>query len=278
MKVGLPTTLFQKDTVENAIKKILKLHPDCIEIVFDIPHFPPDKRRKTEFKKIRKILADSGVECSVHSCFYELNLGSFYPQNRKFALNQAKKCIEFASLIEAKLVTIHPGYFPIRHDKKLWEEARKRFVEDLKQCLNFACKMGVILSLENIQSKYFFFYRLEDGLDLVKMVDGLKVTFDVGHAYICECEAKTRFPEKRIAKIVSGKLGKYISHVHLHDNFGVKDNHLVPGDGKINFKPIIDALKRINFSGQIIVEAWNPKKPVNFGFRSLKITKKILNF
>lgn len=30
-----------------------------------------------------------------------------------------------------------------------------------------------------------------------------------------------------------------LMHVHLHDNDGVRDRHLVPGEGSIRFAPII---------------------------------------
>lgn len=277
MKIGLPTTLFQKDSLEKALKNVLKLKPNCIEIVFDLPHFPPEKEYGISIRRIKNIISQGNVEYSVHSSFYEFNLGSIYPARRKAALTQTKKCLKFASLIEAKVVTIHPGYCPFPHIKKLFEDVKRRFVEDLKECLKFALDEGVLLALENIQSKYFFFYRLEDGLYFIQKVDGLGLTFDIGHAYISACELGFKKPENYIAKIVKEKLKNHIFHVHLHDNFGVKDNHLPPGNGKINFKPIIKALRDIGYDKQIIVEVWNPQKPVDFGLKGLTVTKRLFS-
>jgi sugar phosphate isomerase/epimerase len=42
--------------------------------------------------------------------------------------------------------------------------------------------------------------------------------------------------------------------MHLHDNFGEFDNHLPLGDGNINFPRIFRALKKINYTGRIILE------------------------
>jgi sugar phosphate isomerase/epimerase len=279
MKIGLPTTLFQENSFEEALKNVLKLKPDCVEIVFDLPHFLPEKEyEEVNIKKIKNIISQDNVECSVHSSFYEFNLGSVYPVRRKAALIQTKKCLKFASLIEAKVVTVHPGYCPFPHVKKLFEDAKKRFIEDLKECLKFALDEGILLALENIQSKYFFFYKLDDGLSFIREMDGLGLTLDIGHAYISACELGLKKPENHIARIVERKLRNHIFHVHLHDNFGVKDNHLAPGDGKINFKPIVEALKKIGYDKQIIVEVWNPQKPVSFGLKGLKMTKKLFNF
>ena len=180
MRIGLPTTLFQEKSFEKALENVLRLKPDCVEVVLDLPHFLPRKENKVNVKKIKDILSQKNVECSVHSSFYEFNLGSVYPDRRKAALNQTKECLRFASLIEAKVVTVHPGYFPIWNVKRLFEKAKKTFIKDLEECLRFALDVGVQLSLENIQSKYFFFYRLEDGLKFVHELEGLGLTLDIG--------------------------------------------------------------------------------------------------
>ena len=273
MRIGLPTTLFQDVPIEKAVEKLFKLGVECIEVVFDIPHFPPEKRGIEDLRRLKKALTQYGLPLSVHSCFYELNLGGIYQAVRNFTLKEIRKCLKFAGLIEAEVVTVHPGYFPIHDDEVLLKKAMERFTEDLNLCLKFSKEENVQLSLENIQSPYFLFSKLESAPEIVKKVKDLTITLDVGHAYIMECSSRKRSVEKKIAEKIENILGKKIGHLHIHDNFGVKDEHLVPGDGKINFKPIIKALRKTGYNKQVIVEAWNPRRSVDTGIKALKRVK-----
>lgn len=276
LRIGLPTTLFPDIRIEKVMEKLFKLGAECVEIVFEIPHFPPERREIEDLKGLKKILTQYGLPLSVHSCFYELNLGGVYYNVRSFTLNEVKKCLKFAGLIEADVVTVHSGYFPVYDDEVLRRKAMERFIEDIELCLKFSKEENVQLSLENIQSPYFLFSSLESAPEIFTRVEDLTVTLDIGHAYIIENSSGKKGKkgaEERIAEKIENILNKRIRHLHIHDNFGVKDDHLVPGDGEINFKPIIGALRRIGYNNQVIVEAWSPKKSMDTGIKALKRVK-----
>ena len=42
--------------------------------------------------------------------------------------------------------------------------------------------------------------------------------------------------------------------MHLHDNFAVKDSHLIPGDGNINWETLLPRLKNSSYKGAIALE------------------------
>jgi len=50
------------------------------------------------------------------------------------------------------------------------------------------------------------------------------------------------------------KLGEDLVHVHIDDNFGETDDHLMPGDGNIDFKPFAKALKGSGYKGYVSAE------------------------
>ena len=52
--------------------------------------------------------------------------------------------------------------------------------------------------------------------------------------------------------------GDKLATVHIHDNFGVKDNdeHLLPYDGVIDFKKIAMHLANVNYDGCIMLEVF----------------------
>ena len=55
-------------------------------------------------------------------------------------------------------------------------------------------------------------------------LDNIGVCLDLGHAHITV----------GVAEAIA-TLGKRIGEVHVHDNHGIKDEHLWPGDGTIDW-------------------------------------------
>ncbi len=276
LQIGLPTTLFAKSKVDEAIRRLMKLGPDCIEIVYEMPHFWPQDTNKDVLSQVRDVLKSYKMDASVHSCFFELNLGSSYSIVNELTISQVKKCVDICRFLDIGLLTVHPGYFPLVQMKELYEKARSRFVESLTECVKYANEEGVTLSIENIQSPYFFCHRLQDLVFLANSIDNLGITLDIGHAYVMMKERKVKNPEKEISKEIKSKLKGLLTHMHMHDNKGVRDNHLVPGDGNINFKPIVKALKEVGYERQVIVESWSPKMSAKVGKRALQAARKII--
>ena len=51
-----------------------------------------------------------------------------------------------------------------------------------------------------------------------------------------------------------------IKHIHLSDNDGSFDNHNSIGSGDIDFKSFFNELKKINYTGILVVEVKNPNQ------------------
>lgn len=71
----------------------------------------------------------------------------------------------------------------------------------------------------------------------------LGVTWDVGHLNIMR---KTGFTEKDVVeqtKLIN-KDKSMVKHIHLTDNFGYADTHLVPGMGNVPIKEILEELEK----------------------------------
>lgn len=275
MKIGLQPNIFLSSPIEEAVRQTLELRPDCMEIVYETPQFPPNSRECFRaYEELKEILSTSNVELSVHSSFFELNLGSMYAELRKLVLDQIEKCIKFSSNINAKMVTVHSGYFPLSDDYNvLRSAARERFEYDLKTCVRIAEEHSIKLSLENMDSPKFFVHCLEEAAKLAEKIDGLGITLDIAHLHIYKSRCGIQSPEKQIAEEIVSLLENRLTHLHLSDNIGREDSHLSPRDGQINFEPIVEAIKKINYNGQIIVELWKPSNPVEAGIKALKVAR-----
>ncbi len=66
------------------------------------------------------------------------------------------------------------------------------------------------------------------------------VTWDVGHLNMFKQHGYT---DKELAKMTK-KIAPKVKHVHLTDNFGFADSHLVPGMGNVPFKEHMAALEK----------------------------------
>lgn len=72
--------------------------------------------------------------------------------------------------------------------------------------------------------------------------------------------------------------GDRLVHVHAHDNHGRFDDHLVPGDGVIDWPSVAAALRRVRFRGWIVLELKCPDRPRDIFFRRARLqAERLLN-
>lgn len=275
MDIGLSTLYFVNDSIFDAIEKVAEAGGRCVEIVYEPPHFSLGKIDKSALKKLSALLGKFGMERVVHSSFYEINLASSYQIIENLTVEQIKKCIDVCAIIGARILTVHPGHSHFTGIDYLRKQAKDRFVANLRQCADYANKNGVRLSLENIQAHYFFGYDLEELAGIAREIGGIGVTLDVGHAYIMKREQNSEAPESEIAQAIRTDLALFLSNVHVHDNMGVKDDHLALGKGRIGFVPIAEALKEIDYKGLVILEAWEPRGSGDLAKAGLETARKL---
>ena len=155
------------------------------------------------------------------------------------------RSIEAASVLGARYLVVHP----IWHEKNgRTINTSARFIDvnkrAIKKYLAKAEECGVVLLSENIlwgASK-----NPKIIADLVKAVgsDWFGWCFDVGHAWACG-----------YAPDVLKKCAVVPMSLHIQDNDGSGDQHLIPGDGTIDFESFISTLKEIGYLGDCVLEA-----------------------
>ncbi|HOA79019.1 MAG TPA: sugar phosphate isomerase/epimerase family protein [Bacilli bacterium] len=114
-------------------------------------------------------------------------------------------------------------------------------VKRLSRILRACEDARINLALENLRRLDYLDYvysRLES--------DYLKFCFDSGHA-----NAFTR----NIENFPWEKYGEKLICVHLHDNNGLFDQHLVPFTGNINWRLLAEDLKKVGYKGPLTSEA-----------------------
>jgi len=252
MRFGLSGLLFPHLPLEDAVTSIGELGADCAELIFDIPHFP--KFDLSELKKIRKLIDHYGLEISIHGPIWDLNPASWHREVRVLALKYMKRSIDICSALAGEIVVFHPCRCPYPQVGKLLAVAKEWFLDFTSKSVKYAKEHGVKLALENFPNNAEYPYSSpQEMLPLVNRLDGLGITFDIGHAFLNKRWQKIKAPERKIAEEIK-LVGEHILHIHLHDNNGSRDEHLLPGDGRINFRPIVKALREASYDRWIMVE------------------------
>ncbi len=81
----------------------------------------------------------------------------------------------------------------------------------------------------------------------------IKICLDIGHIHRAFFRGAIKGEEKTIFEMKNK-----INYVHLHDNNGLKDEHLACGSGNIEWEKVIPILNEIN-PKKAIIEVNNPK-------------------
>ena len=155
------------------------------------------------------------------------------------------RSIEATAALGARYLVVHP----IWHDENgKIIDSKLRFIavnaKAIKEWLPKAEECGVILLSENILWGASKDPRVIS--ELVKSVNSpwFGWCFDVGHAYCCGYQ-----PD------ILKKCSVVPLSLHIQDNDGTGDGHLIPGDGTIDWDLFLQTLKDIGYVGDCVMEA-----------------------
>jgi len=157
--------------------------------------------------------------------------------------------VEFAAEIGATLLNLHLDL----------SQGVERFVEALRVALLLTAEARLQLALENTvftgaEDFNRFFAALHQRSEFPFAHAGM--CFDLGHANLCE---PTRNNYWRFLDGLSEQVP--IIHLHLHENYGDRDNHLTlftgpSRDNTEGLEGLIERLARRGFAGCAILKQW----------------------
>jgi sugar phosphate isomerase/epimerase len=157
------------------------------------------------------------------------------------------RAIDIASDLRADCVSLWSG---IVHDRAEPTEAWSRLVNGLAPVLDYANERDVDLAFEPEPGMLVDTLSAYD--ELVTALEShqvdtsrLKLTIDIGHLF---CQGETP---------ISAKIKQYsdrLVNVHIEDMRPKVHEHLMFGEGEIDFPPVIAALREIGYHGVLSVE------------------------
>ena len=124
-----------------------------------------------------------------------------------------------------------------------WKNLRQSIVE----LLDYSDKSGLKLLLEPAhRAESTLVLTIADGLRMVREIgsERLGICLDTGHTHV-----NGEDPAQAVRELKDIPL-----HIHIDDNHGDSDAHLIPGAGSIDYAPFVSALRDIGYQGFVSAE------------------------
>jgi len=245
-------------TTEEAIRQIAEMGFDAVELViWNIEDFSKPRRRKIREELESLDLEMVNICCNDNVYVWSGPVYTSPDENvRRSIVQRIKQETEAAVEWDCKCIGIWPGSDPIPPKIPYWE-SWNHLVDAISQCAKVAEDHGVLIALEYKPENIL--NNVDSTLRILKEVnsDNVGALLDTGHAIV----AREHLPTA--VEMLNGKL----FHVHIDDNYGDWDRDLPPGTVH-NFKPFLEALKRVGYKGCLSMDIWpyeDPHKEVRMG-------------
>lgn len=191
------------------------------------------KEKGAEFKKIASELE---MEILQGHLSYEAKL--CMPEGKEFL----KKQIDLFKAIGVKNAVLHCDSLSWKEDSSLSIEQKiEENCKALAELLDYIKDTDMVICLENLIST-----------DFVNSIDGLMYfieRFSSKNLGICLDTGHLNLRDKKQAEFIR-KAGKHIKALHLADNEGQRDQHLMPyGCGNVDFVTVIREMKALGYEG-----------------------------
>lgn len=256
MQRAVSTYLFVKERLHPGIlDSLVRSGVQAVEIFAARQHLDY-ANRKQHIKEIADWFRGSGVPLnSVHSPLYAdyewgragappVNISSIDRATRVEAMDEIKRALEIAEQIPFRFLVQHLGTSNESFSEKKFEAAMTS-IEHLRA---FAKPLGVRILLENIPNELSMPDRLVELIQHAHF-DDVGVCFDFGHANIMSSVSEA-----------FEILRPHIRSTHVHDNDRLKDSHLWPGQGTINWKEAIELLRSAPQKPPLLLELGEDEK------------------
>ncbi len=247
MRLSLSSFVYFNYRLEDAIRRTASLGYDGIDIWGGRPHAYRNDRSPEELRRLRALLDECGlaVPSFIPAQFrYPTSLCSPIDAIRHDSIRYIEAGIETAHALGSPVVSVCPGH--TLYGQGI-EDGWARLVDSLKKLSDYAARRAIRLALEPADRyETDLVQNTEQALRLLQEIgsDSLGIVLDVGHSQIVG--------EDPAAAVRA--LGSALFHVHIDDTHGQRDDHLVPGQGIVDFGSFFAALREVGYKGFLTAE------------------------
>lgn len=252
MNFAFSSNAFRKHSLIDAMKAIARIGYRGVEIMADTPHAYPPDITYSDIRRIRRELRMYDLKVSNINAFELWAQGDTYhpswiekdPALRKKRIDHTMMVLDLAQELECPNISIEPGG-PV--DCAVADDPYTVFLDGLHKISDKARGCGIRVLIEPepgllIENSCQF-------LDLLTRLDPdvYGLNFDIGH-FFCVGEDPAG---------LARMLHPVTHHYHLEDIAASQvHQHLLPGEGAINIKEVLNSIHGTGYSGFITVELY----------------------
>jgi sugar phosphate isomerase/epimerase len=257
MKLAFSTNAYLQFPFDEAAIRLARIGYDGVEIMADVPHAWPAFLLPQQKQAIRDTLTRNGLGIANMNSFMMHAVNDprhryWHPSwiepdrhYRQIRIDHTRRALTLARELGAPCITTEPGG-PVEPGQS-WSAALKLFVEMIKPVAAHAEKERVMLLVE--PEPGLLIETADQFLEFMTHIDSPAVglNFDIGHAYCVKDDPVTTIP----------RVAKYIRHFHVEDIAATRvHHHLIPGEGAIDFRAVLQAIRAIGYDGWLTVELY----------------------
>lgn len=238
--------LLSNDLFDN-IDQLIKHGADKVELLMDGQEW---NEMEDLFETLVPKLQSLPVDYTIHPPAWDINLTSENRATRETAFSEYKKAIEFAGMIGASHVVIHPGFcFSPVFNKQTAQQRAAHYINELCQV---AKPLNVKLAIENVGYNGSSLFTQEEYTNFLRDIDETAgFLIDTGHANLNNWD---------IPRLIKETKDRLLA-LHIHDNDGTGDDHLAIGEGTIDWKSVFTAINEYASHCELILE-YAPNTPL----------------
>lgn len=213
---------------------------EVVELATPPGHFDPVDL--DHLNRAKALLTDLHLHpLSIHAPFGgALDLAHPNPDHRYAAVNGLAAVARALRDLGGAIIVVHAS------DRSRGADSEERLRDALDSLLRVdrACaETGIRMALETPLPHLVGGQPSEFDWLLTRLPSTTGVCFDVGHVNL-----------GRHFDAFLDVTGSRLIHVHVHDNRGEYDDHLPPGEGRIDWRLVFDGLRRVEYDGCLMLE------------------------
>jgi sugar phosphate isomerase/epimerase len=253
MVFGYSTNAYVKVTLQEALVRIAKLGFKGVEIMCDRPHLYPPDFDEADLKGLKDILDEKKLRVTNLNSFTLFAVGDTYlpswieldPARRHTRVCHTLACLRVARVLGVRNISVPPGG-PLERGMTR-AQAFKYFYDGLDQVMPLAEELNIKVLVE--PEPQLLIERTSEFKSFIKDIQSAMIglNFDIGH-FFCAGEDPASALEE---------LFEWVGHMHVEDiSISREHNHLIAGQGAIDFENIFQTIARLGYDGDISLELY----------------------
>lgn len=251
-------------TLDEVIRRLARFGYDGIEIGCAAPHAWPAHLSAARRRELRDMMQSEGLPAisllPAPGGGPGNNAASPIPEERKTTLDHYKEVVDLAADLGAKLVLYIAGWLVFGTTR---EDGFRHSLECLTQLAQHAATRGITIVVEPTSADSNLIETADDALELMRATGqpNVKVMFDTYHVMY----------RNEVSSDYVYAMAPHLAHIHFADT-----DRQAPGDGEVNWRSVMQAVKDVRYDGHLTMEiGFHTRRadPDRYAYRALSYLK-----